>query len=58
MEEMVDLAAAPASALAPRLMSTALPETRAVSEEVVMAVAVAVEVELSEAPSSIKAVSL
>jgi hypothetical protein len=56
MEEMGDLAAAQASASAPTLIRTALPETGAVSEGVVTAVAVAVGVELSEAPSSIKAV--
>jgi hypothetical protein len=56
MEEMVDLAAAQASASAPRLISTANPETEAVSEEVVTEVAVVVGVELSEAPSSIKVV--
>ena len=58
MEEMVDLAAVQALASAQKLMSTALPETGAVSEEALTAVAVAVAVELSEAPSSIKAVSL
>ncbi len=56
MEEMVDLAAAQASASAPRLIRTALPVTKALSEEVVTAVAVAVEAELSEAPSSMTAV--
>jgi hypothetical protein len=56
MEGMADLAAAPASASAPLLIRTGNPEIRAVSEEVVTAVAVAAGVELSEAPSSIKAV--
>jgi|SRR5215469_2191122 len=56
MEEMVDLAAAQASALAPTLIHTALPETAALSEEAVTVVAVAVEAELSEAPSSMTAV--
>ena len=55
-EEMADLAAAQASALAPTLICTALPETEALSEEVATAVAVAEEVELSEAPSSMRAV--
>jgi hypothetical protein len=58
MEEMADLAAAQASASAPALICTALPETGVVSEGVVTAVAVAAGVELSEAPSSIKAVQL
>ena len=56
-EEMVDLAEERASAWAPTLIRTALPETGAVSEEVATAV-VAVGVELWEAPSSIKAVKL
>ena len=56
MEEMVVLVAARASASAPTLIRTANPGTEAVSEEAVTAVAVAVEAELSEAPSSIKAV--
>src|SRR5437899_3898381 len=56
MEEMVDLAAAQASAWAPTLIRTALPETRPLSEEAVTAVAVAVGAELSEAPSSMTAV--
>src|SRR5579862_6101380 len=58
MEEMADLAAAQASASAPVLICTALPETGGVSEGVETAVAVAAGVELSEAPSSIKAVQL
>ena len=58
MEEMVDLAAAQASASAPTLIRTALPETRALSAEVVTAVAVAVVAEPSEAPSSMTAVRL
>jgi len=58
MEEMADLAAAQASASAPALICTALPETVVVSEGVVTAVAVAAGAELSEAPSSIKAVRL
>ena len=56
MEEMVDLEEAQASASAPTLMSTANPETRAVSVEVATAVAVAVEAEPWEAPSSINPV--
>jgi hypothetical protein len=58
MEEMVDLEAAQASASVLTLISTANPETLAVSEEVATAVAVAVGAELSEARSSTKAVSL
>src|ERR1700741_5262816 len=50
--ERVDLAAAQASASAPSLIRMALPETRALSAEVVTAVAVAVVGELSAAPSS------
>src|SRR5215471_8366287 len=52
MEEMEDLVAAPASASAPTSICTANQETEAVSEEAVMAVAVAAEAELLEAPSS------
>jgi len=56
MEEMVDLAAAQVSAWAQTLIRTVNPETRRHSEEVVTAVAVAVEAELSAAPSSMTAV--
>ena len=56
MEGTVDLVAAQASASAPTLICTANRETGDVSEEVVMAVAVAVEAELWEAPSSMTAV--
>jgi hypothetical protein len=56
MEEMVDSAAALASASAQTLICTASPETGAVSEEAVTAVAVAVEAELWEAPSSMTTV--
>src|SRR5215831_13294947 len=52
MEEMLDLAAAQALEWAPTLICTANPETRPLSEEAVTAVVVAVEAELSEAPSS------
>jgi len=58
MEEMVDLAVAQASGSAPRLIRTANPDSRAVSEGVATAVVVAEGVELWEAPSSIKAVQL
>jgi len=56
MEGMVDMAAAQASEWAPTLICTANLETRPLSEEVVTAVAAAVEAEVSEAPSSMRVV--